>query len=52
MDKIAGIPQQERNELFQETAAGMGIPEAIVEKDFWVCWILPCKHLMFLRRSR
>lgn len=40
MDKIAGMPQLERNELFQQTAAGMGIPEAIVEKDFWVCWIL------------
>jgi hypothetical protein len=27
-------------ELFRETARKMGVHEAIVEKDFWVCWIL------------
>jgi predicted nucleotidyltransferase component of viral defense system len=30
----------ERAELFAETAARMGIADAIVEKDFWVCWML------------
>lgn len=40
MDKIARMEQSERSELFRETAARMNIPEAIVEKDFWVCWIL------------
>ena len=40
MDKIVRLDQSERNELFRETAVLMGIPEAIVEKDFWVCWIL------------
>ena len=29
-----------RAELFAETAARMGVADAIVEKDFWVCWIL------------
>jgi hypothetical protein len=40
MDKIARLDQSERSELFRETAAQMGISEAIVEKDFWVCWTL------------
>jgi hypothetical protein len=30
----------ERAELFAETADRKGLPEAIVEKDFWVCWVL------------
>jgi hypothetical protein len=29
-----------RAELFAETAARMGVADAIVEKDFWVCWTL------------
>jgi hypothetical protein len=43
MDKITRLPQAQRNELFRETAAPMGASEAIVEKDFWVCWLL--RHL-------
>jgi hypothetical protein len=31
---------KERAELFAETAARKGIADAIVEKDFWVCWML------------
>jgi predicted nucleotidyltransferase component of viral defense system len=30
----------ERAELFAETAARKGIADAIIEKDFWVCWML------------
>jgi hypothetical protein len=26
--------------LFSETADRKDLPEAIVEKDFWVCWVL------------
>jgi hypothetical protein len=29
-----------RAELFSETAARLGVADAIVEKDFWVCWVL------------
>lgn len=29
-----------RAELFAETADRKGLPEAIIEKDFWVCWVL------------
>jgi hypothetical protein len=30
----------ERADLFAETAARKGLSDAIIEKDFWVCWIL------------
>ena len=30
----------ERAQVFAETAARKGLAEAIVEKDFWVCWTL------------
>ena len=43
MDKIANLPDQERSELFNETAVKKGISPAVIEKDFWVCWVL--KHL-------
>jgi hypothetical protein len=29
-----------RTELFGETAARRNLAEAIIEKDFWVCWVL------------
>ncbi len=40
MRQIARLPQKDREALFQSTAAAIGINEAIVEKDFWVCWML------------
>ncbi len=40
MDKVAGLPAAQRNELFSETAARRGVTPAIVEKDFWVTWTL------------
>jgi hypothetical protein len=40
MDKVAGLPGTQRNELFSETAAQRGMTPAIVEKDFWVTWTL------------
>lgn len=40
MDKVARLSEQQRAELFQETAALRGMTPAIVEKDFWVSWIL------------
>ena len=40
MDKVAGLPQTERGELFSETAVHRGMTPAIVEKDFWVTWTL------------
>jgi len=40
MDKVAALKLEERRQLFQETAARRGMSPAVVEKDFWVCWIL------------
>ena len=34
------MPVQERADAFSETAARKGLPKGIVEKDFWVCWVL------------
>ncbi len=31
---------EQRRELFAATAARMGIGERLVEKDYWVCWML------------
>jgi hypothetical protein len=40
MDKVANLPTDERRDLFRESAARRGMSPAIVEKDFWVCWVL------------
>lgn len=40
MYKIAKLPESERRILFRNTAQKMGLNEAIVEKDFWVCLTL------------
>jgi hypothetical protein len=34
------MPATERAEVFAETAARKGLPEAIIEKDFWASWVL------------
>lgn len=34
MDKLARLAARERSDLFTETAAKLGMPPAIVEKDF------------------
>lgn len=40
MDKVARLPAQQRSELFSETAMQKGTTPAVVEKDFWVTWVL------------
>lgn len=40
MNRIAQMSPERRGEIFTETAARLGVADAIVEKDFWVCWIL------------
>ena len=55
MKNIAMLNRAEREELFILTAREVKLPEAMVEKDFWVCWTLDylfhsCqwkKHLAF-----
>ena len=40
MRKIVLFPDQDRSDLFRNTADKMGLSDAIVEKDFWVCFTL------------
>jgi hypothetical protein len=40
MRDMARRSEKDRGELFRATAQAMRVHEAIVEKDFWVCWIL------------
>jgi hypothetical protein len=40
VDKVAKLSRSDRTDLFNETSARMGLNPVIIEKDFWVCWIL------------
>ena len=40
MRKIAVIEPKEREALFRNTSEKMGVREAVIEKDFWVCYVL------------
>jgi len=40
MEKIEVLPTKDREALFRNTSNKMGMTEAIIEKDFWVCWML------------
>jgi hypothetical protein len=40
LNRIAQMPSAARADIFAETADRKGLPEVIVEKDFWVCWVL------------
>lgn len=40
MRNVAQLSESERSELFRNTANKMGLNDAIIEKDFWVCYTL------------
>ena len=40
MNQIAQMSARERADVFAETAERKVLAEAIIEKDFWVCWTL------------
>jgi hypothetical protein len=40
MNKVARLRAAERRDLFQESARERGTNPAVIEKDFWVCWVL------------
>ncbi len=40
MDGVAQNSAEFRADLFRETGSRIGLPAALVEKDFWVCWTL------------
>ena len=48
MDRLARIPARDRRDLFTEVAATLGIRPTIIEKDFWVCFVL---RMLFVESS-
>ena len=40
MKNVASLNRSAREELFLITARERALPEAVIEKDFWVCWTL------------
>lgn len=40
MNRIATLPASERSLVFKEAAARRNVAAPIMEKDFWVCWML------------
>lgn len=40
MDRIAKMSVEERAELFGEVADELNMLDIVIEKDFWVCWML------------
>ena len=40
MNKVACLSLSERGELFEQTADRLQIQAALIEKDFWVSWVL------------
>jgi len=40
MLNFAKLQEKDRHALFAATAGRLVINEAIIEKDFWVCWVL------------
>ena len=51
MERVARLAARERSELFAESAARMGTTPAVVEKDFWVSWVLCCLQAAFYPRG-
>ena len=39
MKTVACLSDEDRSDLFRNTASRMQMSDAIVEKDFWVCFI-------------
>ena len=40
MDDVARIPAADRSDLFTASAGKRALNVVIVEKDFWICWVL------------
>lgn len=43
MDRVAQLRPADRSDLFRAAADRKGVSPQIIEKDFWVCWVL--RHL-------
>lgn len=42
MNDFTKINLKDRKSYFEIAATNSGLPINIIEKDFWVCWILEC----------
>jgi hypothetical protein len=40
VDDVARLAPQDRSDLFRAAAEAKGVTVQIIEKDFWVCWVL------------
>lgn len=40
MDDFAGLPPEERRIFIEQAAMRTGLPQTVLEKDYWVCWLL------------
>jgi len=40
MENVAKLSKEDRSQLFLTTALQMGLQPTVVEKDFWVCFML------------
>ena len=40
MRKVATASDQDRRDLFEATAAKVGIRADAIEKDFWICFLI------------
>jgi hypothetical protein len=40
VDEVARLASQDRSDLFRAAAEAKGVTIQIIEKDFWVCWVL------------
>ena len=40
MKEVAKLQIKDRTELFQATAISMGMQPNVIEKDYWVCFML------------
>lgn len=40
MDDVARLAPPDRSDLFRAAAEAKGVTVQIIEKDFWVCWVL------------
>jgi predicted nucleotidyltransferase component of viral defense system len=52
VQQVATAGKRQRGELFQDTAEEADIDKIIIEKDFWVCWVLQNLYVIDTWRDR
>lgn len=45
------LPNEERQLYFEQAAARRGLSAVVLEKDFWVCWLLGVLYRSEFRES-